>query len=67
MTSRREHDAQAAATAAIARATAHTTPADDWPEPIPTPAETPLHQQYPITPAGARARRLFLEETRNHG
>lgn len=66
MTSRREHDAQTAAAAAIARAAAHVPAIDiDWPTPVPAPTETPLHERYPITPAGAEARRIHIEETRN--
>ena len=64
MTSRRDHDAQTAAAAAIARATAHVPPAgEDWPDPIPVDPE--LHHRYPVTPEVARAIRLHLEETRN--
>lgn len=64
MTSHHEHNAHASAVDAIARAQAHVPDPDDWPPPTPT--GLPLHRQYPITPAGARARRLHLqEETRN--
>ena len=62
MTSRREHDAQTAAAAAITRAQAHApaTDPDDWPPPIP-----PEHTRYPITPEVARAIRLHIQETHN--
>lgn len=62
MTTRREHAAQAAAAAAIARATAHVPPVDDWPEPIP---DEPRKERYPITPDIARAIRIEIEESRN--
>lgn len=60
MTSRREHNAQASAAAAIARAAAHVPPVDDWPEPIPVDARP---ERYPVTPDIARAIRIEIEES----
>lgn len=62
MTSRREHDAQASAAAAIARAAAHIPPDDDWPEPIPVDARP---ERYPVTPDIARQIRIEIEESRS--
>lgn len=61
MTTRREHDAHTAAAAAIARATAHVPPVDDWPEPAPTDARP---ERYPVTHDIARQIRIEIEE--NH-
>ena len=61
MTTRRQAAAQAAATAAIARATAHIPADDDWPEPIPIGRPPSTY----VTPDIARQIRHEIEESRN--